>query len=193
MSVCMWKEPIGDGGCSAYAIARIVNSHQATIAMELNAAAEQIYEKRLVHDNPQFPKTKVYCKDQRWCPEAISIVLGKRGFTIKNVNVHKHRRAILSYQHGKLKSYLVEGLLAKHFCKSLKGGKSKMVETDPNDDTSPNTHPKLWRHTVAVKKGMVLDLFNLDDDMVACDLVRDAKPYLLRIFKVWHISRSTKL
>eukprot|EP01043_Picozoa_sp_COSAG02_P001872 COSAG02_NODE_41_length_47431_cov_32.449204_15_plen_94_part_00 len=80
-----------DGGCAALML-EVVGTHktekQAKQALN-SEGAKQAKKRAATHKKtplmPEFVASKLYVKDERWCPEVVQTVMMNSGFLIKKI------------------------------------------------------------------------------------------------------------
>ena len=163
------NDNMGNGGCTAHALFKLgvfATVGQAKVA--LNAAGEQILAKRRAEVRGDYERLRVYKADDYWLHEVIKVAVVKAGYDFRKLDLTDAQCSLAEEVHKG--AVLIDGIQNQHW---MKGTVSE--ETNPHcswhtnapDYTGlgPEAAPGRWRHSIAVKKGRVLE--QRDDEFSA--------------------------
>jgi hypothetical protein len=161
------KDNMGNGGCTAHALFKLgvfATVGQAKVA--LNAAGEQILAKRREEERGDYERLRVYKADDYWLHEVIKVAVVKAGYDFHKLDLVQDSLA----EEVRKGAVLIDGIQNQHWMKGTVSDETNphcSWHTNAPDYTGlgPEAAPGRWRHSIAVKKGRVLE--QRDDEFSA--------------------------
>ena len=181
-------EMVGDGGCTATALAKLGVFRTVRLAMDaLNANIDVVKQKM----RPDAAADYFGVPDDRWHPEAVKLSVTDAGYDFRKLKLQTvELRTLL-----KNGSYLIDGVLNDHYVMMDKGRQVDCYD-DTGDTTTPASNEAVWRHSIAVRDGQILEKeFNMSSKWLWLDAnnrLDRTKGYMYKILKVYEITRRGK-
>ena len=138
---------VGSGGCTAHTLKELnVFATVAAAMTALNRNGEIELQKRIQQYGEDYETAKVYVPNDKWCSVVIKTTCIENGFDFKKLKLKEVKLS------DELKSglFFIDGIQNRDWQKRV-----KYVNDPAYKGAGPDTDPKSWRHSIAVKDGKI--------------------------------------